>query len=290
MNDDYGCPWLMSVNVFDPHPGYDAPTEYADRYNPDELPEMPFAEADIAHNERLSTHMFQGRPQAPGRRQKEALASYYGMIELIDENVGRMLDALEQTGQREKTLVIFTSDHGNLIGDHGLNMKGCRFYEGLVNVPLIFSWPGRIQQDRVCDCLVELTDIAPTLADYAGVDLEWTHGLSLVPILSGEDREFRPHAYVRSEFYDTLNMKAPHGDPNTHVASYATMYRTDRYKLNVYHGNDYGELYDLQADPRELHNLWEHPEHQAVKHDLIKMSFDASIVISDPGPRRIGRF
>ena len=65
------------------------------------------------------------------------------MIEQIDDNVGRMLDALERSGQLENTVVIFTSDHGETLGDHGLLLKGCRFYEGLVRVPLIMSWPGR---------------------------------------------------------------------------------------------------------------------------------------------------
>ena len=73
------------------------------------------------------------------------------MIKLIDDQLGRMLSALEETGQLENTIVIFMSDHGELLGDHGLIQKGCRFYDGLVRVPLIFSCPGRIQQGVVSD-------------------------------------------------------------------------------------------------------------------------------------------
>ena len=71
------------------------------------------------------------------------IARYYAMIELIDHNVGRLLEALERTGQRERTVIVFTSDHGEMLGDHGLLLKGCRFYEGLARVPLIWWGPGR---------------------------------------------------------------------------------------------------------------------------------------------------
>lgn len=283
-------PWLMSVNIFDPHPPYDAPGAYADRYDPDQLPEPVFVESDLEHQNRLASHFFQTPAKKPDRKCREQLASYYGMIELVDENVGRMLRTLEETGQRENTMVIFTSDHGNLIGDHGLSFKGCRFYEGLVRVPLIVSWPGHVQQGSIVEALVELTDIVPTLADCCGADLAWTHGRSLRPLLCGEEPEFRPHEYVRCEFYDTLNMETPSGNPDAHVPSYATMYRTDQWKLNVYHGNEYGELFDLAEDPDECNNLWEDPGVRDIKNELIRKSFDASMVITDPGPERIGRF
>ena len=102
-------------------------------------------------------------------------ARYYAMIELIDHNVGRLLEALERTGQREHTLIVFTSDHGETLGDHGLLLKGCRFYEGLVRVPLIWSWPGRFQPGLRTDALVELIDIVPTLLDLAGLPLPAAH-------------------------------------------------------------------------------------------------------------------
>jgi arylsulfatase A-like enzyme len=290
MHEERSTPWLMSVNIFDPHPPFDAPSSYRDRYDPATLPKPLFRETDIAIQERLKTHTFQSYSGAPGLLQQQEKASYYGMIELIDENIGRMLDALEATGQRDNTVVIFTSDHGEMLGDHGLTLKGCRFYEGLARVPLIISWSGHFRAGVRCDALVELTDLAPTLAELAGIDLPWTHGHSLCPILDGSHSDFKPHAYVRSEFYDTLNMHAPDGNPLQHVPSYATMYRDARHKLVVYHGSDCGELYDLQNDPDEFDNLWEHPEAQETKNRLRQLSFDASITIADPGPRRIGRY
>merc|ERR1711964_884467 len=97
---------------------------------------------------------------------------------IIDRNVGRLLDFLDKSGQREETLVIFTSDHGEMLWDHGLAAKGCRFYEGLVRVHLIFSWPGRVQQGVRSDALVELTDIVPTLTDVIGSTMSWVQGRS----------------------------------------------------------------------------------------------------------------
>ena len=166
------------------------------------------------------------------------------MIELIDEQVGRMLEALSRTGQRDNTVVIFMSDHGEMLGDHGLTAKGCRFYEGAVRVPLIVSWRGRFRQGLVADGLVELTDLAPTLAELTGAALAWTHGRSLLPILTGAADPERHHEYVRCEYYDALNMYLPQ-EPDRHMPCWATMYRDERHKLVSYHGLDYGELYDL---------------------------------------------
>lgn len=290
INEERDEPWLLSVNIFDPHSPFDAPASYAERYNPEKLPPPLFRESDLAVQERLKSHYFQSRAERPGAPQQRNKASYYGMIELIDENVGRLLAELERTGQRENTVVIFTSDHGEMLGDHGLTLKGCRFYEGAVRVPLIISWPGHFERGRVCDALVELTDLAPTLADIAHIDLPWTHGASLCPILDGTRPDFRPHDYVRCEYYDTLNMEFPDGDPARHRPGYATMYRDQRWKLNLFHGIDYGELYDLENDPDEFVNLWEDAAAQSIKCRLIKQSFDASIVITDPGATRIGRY
>ena len=97
------------------------------------------------------------------------------MIKLIDDQVGRILAALEDSGQRENTIVIFTSDHGEMLGDHGLIQKGCRFYEGLTRVPLIWSWPGAFEADLRSPALVELTDIAPTLLEVCGLPAPSVH-------------------------------------------------------------------------------------------------------------------
>lgn len=289
MEEERAGPWLMSVNIFDPHPAFDAPKQYEERYDPHDLPPPLYRESDQAVMDRLKTHVFQSPCREPGPAQMRNKASYYGMIELIDENVGRMLQALERTGQRDNTVVVFTSDHGEMVGDHGLTGKGCRFYEGGVRVPLILSWPGRFAAGARYDGLTELTDLAPTLAELAGIESGPCDGVSLLPVLEDPAASSSHRAYVRCEFYDTLNMHAPHA-PERHVPSYATMFRDERYKLCVYHGNDYGELYDLREDPDEFENLWESAAHQPLKLSLMKKSFDAAMIATDLGPEQIGRY
>ncbi len=207
-------------------------------------------------------------------------AAYYAMIKLIDDQVGRILNALEETNQLGNTLIVFTSDHGEMLGDHGLIQKGCRFYEGLVHVPLIMSWPGRFAEGLVADGLVELVDIAPTLLEEAQIGIpDWMQGISLASILKGEADPGTIRRNVRCEFYDALDQ--PDG-------TLATMYFDGRYKLIVYHGHNLGELYDLQSDPGEFINLWDDPSSAEIKMELLLHSFDSSMCIMDRGSPRIG--
>jgi arylsulfatase A-like enzyme len=202
------------------------------------------------------------------------------MIQLIDEQLGRILETLDETGQRENTVIIFTSDHGETLGDHGLIQKGCRFYEGLVRVPLIFSWQGQFANGLKSDALVELVDKAPTLLELAGLTVpEEMHGKSLLPILRDESDPNHHRDFVRCEYYDAVDL------PDH---SFATMYRNERYKLVVYHGHEAGELYDLINDPDEFENLWHVDAKQDIKFELLKQSFDASMLAMDRGSRRVG--
>ena len=295
MREEREEPWLASVNIYDPHPPFNPPPTYREMFDPADMPGPLFQESDLAQQQKLVDIDFQSigcRPdqldirdplhkdrETPGADARVLQAAYCAMIKQIDDQVGRILEALADTGQRENTVVIFTSDHGETLGDHGLIQKGCRFYEGLVRVPLIFSWPGHIAQGLVRDDLVELTDKAPTLLELAGMEVpEQMTGRSLLPILRGERNE--PHRdFVRCEYYDAL-------DETDH--SFATMYRDERYKLVLYHGHDLGELYDLEEDPGEFENMWDEPEAQPLKLDLMQNSFDASMLAMDRGPKRVG--
>ena len=298
MRQDHPGPWLASVNIYDPHPWFNPPRRYRDQFDPADMPGALFRDSDLEEQERLAFADFQSRVRRPDDLdirntyhipERDApyaandvrllQAAYCAMIKQVDDQLGRILAALDESGQRENTVVVFTSDHGETLGDHGLIQKGCRFYEGLVRVPLVFSWPGRIKAGQRRDDLVELSDKAPTLLELAGQEVpERMTGKSLAPILT--DAAPEPHRdFVRCEYYDAL--KAPDG-------TFATMYRDERYKLVVYHGRDYGELYDLQEDPDEFDNLWEDPAHAARRADLLKRSFDTSMLAMDRGPRRVG--
>jgi arylsulfatase len=172
------------------------------------------------------------------------------------------------------------SDHGETLVDHGLIQKGCRFYEGLVRVPLIWRWPARFGRGVRSDALVELIDVTPTLLELAGLPVpERMLGRSLLPILQGEAAPEQHRDFVRCEYYDAL------AEPD---GSFATMYRDERYKLVVYHGHNLGELYDLVEDPGEFENLWDSPKHAAVRCELMQRSFDASMLAADRGSERVG--
>lgn len=283
-------PWLLSVNIFDPHKPFDPPDEYRKRYHADSMPGPQYRESDYSSQEALADIDFQTPCRDPESfKAKELIADYYAMIELVDENVGRMLDALVKTGQRENTLVIFMSDHGEMLGDHGLLLKGCRFYDGLVRVPLILSWPGTIPEGEIKSDLVELTDIAPTLLEIAGQEIPPTmQGISLWPTLSGTTPEGGHRKFVRCEYYRALQLG---GEAlKSHAGSYATMIRDARYKLVVYHGHDKGELFDMESDPGEFDNLWDHPDYRDIRFELMKANFDALAFAVDLGPEATSEY
>ena len=316
--DTPGKPWLACVNIYDPHPPFNPPQEYRDRYDPAAMPGPLFRTGDLAQQKRLAAVDFQSKGRQPddldirspvlpvspapegtnaaraeagdpahalpahatARDARTLQAAYYAMIELIDDQVGRVLDALAASGQADDTLVIFTSDHGEMLGDHGLIQKGCRFYEGLVRVPLILSWPGRIRAGQRSDALVELTDLAPTLLEAAGEAVpEWMQGRSLLPMGTGGAPLDHHRDAVWCEYFDALD--APD-------ATRATMYRRGRHKLVVYHGHGLGELYDLERDPGEFDNLWDDPEHAALQASLLLDSYAAAMAAVDVGTRRVG--
>ena len=300
-------PWLMSVNPFDPHPPFDPPKSYLSRYDPEKLPYPLFKESDIDHQKAfvaidqqtrkaVNPHDMQAAPKSSmgsGEGDTASLppdlydprtirAAYYAMIELLDTQFGRILDTLEDTGQLQNTIIIFTSDHGELLGDHGLLYKGCRFYEALVHVPLIIVWPEKWQKNRRSKGLVELVDLAPTILEAAGVAIpESMQGLSLGGILDGSKDPDTHKQHVISEYYDAID----HPD-----GTHASMCFDGRYKSIVYHGHNRGELYDLKKDPEEYCDLWDKKEAQEVKLASLHRHLDAMMQTSSPGIQRTGSY
>ena len=168
-----------------------------------------------------------------------------------------------------------------MTGDHGLRLKGCRFYEALVRVPLIISYPEKFESGLRTDALVELTDLVPTLLDAANLPIpNRVQGHSLWPILSGQTNPDYHRDFVRSEFYQALPDKT----------SYATMIRDRRYKLVNYHGHNLGELFDLDTDPGEFNNLWDDDSYADIRFGLMKRSFDSLAMAIDIGSPRISGY
>ena len=290
IHEQNGAPWFFSYNCFAPHHPFDPPEEFLARYNPDDMP-LPKARPDELETkttyQQLDGKFSHNDPEGyditkmTDRDKREVTAAYYAMVELIDKQVGRMVAALEETGQLENTIVIFMSDHGEMLGDHGLFLKGPHFYDEAVRVPLIISWKDRFAADLRADCLMELIDITPTLLEAAEIDVPNTiQGRSLMPILLSQREAGHHRDYVFSEYYNAW----------THKHSYGSMLRTREEKIVVYHGTDQGELYDLKNDPDEFENLWNSPEHTKSKLRLMKACFDASVFTMDPCPIRLGPF
>jgi choline-sulfatase len=258
-------PWCLVAGFLAPHFPLIVPEPYFARYYPDnvDLPAFPpdhLAGQHPAHERVRRTFNLYDFSEDQIR---VARAAYYGLVTYMDDKIGRLLAALRETGQLEDTLVVYTSDHGELAGDHGLWWKNS-FYEQASRVPLILSWPGapeRVPAGASFRGAVSLLDLTRTLVDVAGApdpaDLD-LDGDSLLPPLqalaagdpAGAEAVWKDEAIV--EYYGHATNR-PH-----------RMLRTGRWKYAYYHGEP-AELYDLAADPQEFRNLAGQPEVAALE-------------------------
>ena len=234
-------PWLCYVPFNAPHDPRIAPKEYHDRYNahppplpPDFLPLHPFNNGNmIGRDEELAPW-----PRTP-EIVRQHLADYYAAISFMDAQIGRILDALYESGQQENTIIVFASDHGLAIGSHGLFGKQ-NLYEHSMHTPLIFAGPG-IPKDRKRDAFCYLLDIYPTLGAMTGIEApEGSEGLSLAPVIAGKKNSVRDSIF-------------------TAYKSVQRAIRDDRWKLIVYPQINKTQLFDLQTDPAETHDLAAYP-------------------------------
>ncbi|WP_031464468.1 sulfatase-like hydrolase/transferase [Sciscionella sediminilitoris] len=282
-----GKPFCFIANFFDPHHGFGAPKEYLDRYRPETLappitrpgeldgkPEIlrEASRESYAGHERGYTDYTAGELQA-------TRAAYYAMVSLIDDEVGRILDTLEQQGLAESTLVVFTSDHGEMLGDHQLMLKGPMLYEQAVRVPLILRWPGKLPAGQRRAELVQWLDLPSTILDAAGVSgLPRAQGQSLLPLAAGTG-EAAPRGWALAEY---RNSGHPY-DPPVHT----TMLRHGKWKIVVHHGDPAtsrtrtGELYDLETDPDELVNLWDEPDFARQRATSQELLLDVLVATED---------
>ena len=185
---------------------------------------------------------------------------YYGNITLVDDQVGRVLDVLERRGLVDETLIAFTSDHGDLLGDHLLLLKsGVTFYEGCVRVPYLIRYPQAFPRGAVCHSLVESIDLAPTFLELAGADPPATmQGRSLVGLADGKLDDWRDDAFSEIDLTINPRMHGPH-DPGSR--DYVAMICTRDWKYVHLPTLGIGELYHLAQDPHELYNLFYEPEY-----------------------------
>jgi arylsulfatase A-like enzyme len=215
---------------------------------------------------------------------------YYGMITMIDDEIGKILTYLDENKLNENTLIVFTSDHGDYQGDHGLIAKSPSLYDVLVRVPMIFRWTGHIDSGRVDDRFASHIDLMPTFADVAGIPCpEQAQGMNLIPFLVNENKgeAIRPFAVceygVQGEPYTQERLIAEglkdklytnpwndklswEGNPVA-LSGRITMIRTHDWKY-IDEPDGICELYDLNTDPYELNNLWNQPQVQVIQTEL----------------------
>ncbi len=288
----YAHPWLFSVNFFAPHFPFDAPAVRLERYldRLDDVPLPNYVEGELEDKpawqlarHRKPHYAYTGETDAGDPHEhRMCRAGYWAGCDQIDATVGTVLDALERTGQRENTIVIFTSDHGELLGDHGVYTKGPFLYDPTIRVPLIVSWPGHVPQGVRAPGLVELGDLAPTVLDAAGLPRHpGMQTRSLWPVLTGQAPADRIREDVYCEYYNSNPDKPP---------VFLTMVRTERHKLVAAHGHAVSELYDLQEDPGETRNLWNEPAGAGIKAEMLERLCDRMARTADPLPPRTGVF
>ncbi|NHA67261.1 sulfatase-like hydrolase/transferase [Phycicoccus flavus] len=286
-------PFFFVANFFDPHHGFGAPVEYVERYHAEslsrpttydgELDSKPDIQAEAS--KRSYAGHAKGFLEYSDEEVQDVRAAYYAMVTLVDDEVGRILDTLEGQGLAENTIVVFTSDHGEMLGDHQLMLKGPFMYDCAVRVPLLVRWPGVTEAGRRVEELVQWVDLGPTFLDAAGVDVPVGYqGRSLRPLLAGED-----DAGWRDWALCTYRDSGHAYDPAVHV----TMLRHGTLKYVVHHGDPAtartrdGELYDLATDPDELTNLWHDPEHAGDRLRLGELLLDVLVGAEDRSGARL---
>ena len=248
---DAGRPWALYVGFFSPHSPYFPPSPYdgmydlkqikPERYDPARQAGQPSWQRDNVRLENLHS-----------ASAKRRLAGYYGLTSHLDHQVGRLLDALDELELAERTLVVYTSDHGAPHGEHGFTRKNVSFYEGGVVVPAMLRLPGRLPAGRVVEPVVESIDLVPTMLALLGVDVPPAFvGTDLRPLAHGEAEAARGYAFASIDF---THQKRPE--------ERGLMVRTDGWKLCWYTTGE-GELFDLAADPGELQNLYGDAAHFA---------------------------
>lgn len=242
-------PWCCFVSVLEPHDPFICGEEAFAQYNVDALELPPNLHDDLAGRPGIYRKAAQVWQHWSDRQHREAAACYYASITEIDQQFGRLLDRLETAGQLENTIIVLTSDHGELLGAHGLYCKNFSAAEEIYNIPLVIAGPG-IASGAQADARVGLHDLCPTLLDLTGC----------APINTVDARSF----------IDLLRTPSASANFQTGYAEYfgGRMILTQRVVWHgswkfVFNGFDFDELYNIEDDPFELTNLAEKPHYSA---------------------------
>jgi len=256
-----GKPLFLALGFYRPHTPYIAPSRWFETYPPERitLADVPAGDRENKPVAALADRRYQAEMTEEQKRQ--AIQAYYASISFMDEQLGKVLDALESSGLSRNTVVVFVSDHGYQLGSHGLWQKKDLF-ENSTRSPLILVAPGHLDAGVHSDRVVELTDIYPTLVSLAGLVEPKTpiEGQNLLPVLSGQAP---PREYAFSQSWSAAYLVRPERR-GLEVMGYTI--RTDRYRYTEWsRGAEGVELYDYETDPLEFRNLAGEDSHAAVQ-------------------------
>ncbi len=250
-------PWCVYAGLIGPHDPFMVPQKYLDMYDLDDIP-LPDNYSDTMEDKpRVYQRMRRERfGQLSEREVREGIRHFWAYCTYLDDMFGRILSALESSGQAENTVVLFCADHGDYCGEHGLFCKGIPCFRGAYHVPAVVKWPkGIANPGRRVDEFVSLADFAPTFLELAGCEIPaGLYGQSLLPFLRDEQPESWRDALITQcngvELYFTQR---------------SILTKEHRYTFN---GFDFDELYDIKKDPGETVNLADDDSHSETKHEL----------------------
>jgi arylsulfatase len=267
-------PFFTWLSFPDPHTPYQAPEPYASMIDPADVPMLPVDTLEGKPERVKVAHLMDAMDTADEALIRQVRAIHYGMIRFIDDTLAKVFAKMDELGLTEHTIVIFTSDHGDSMGAHGIIQKHNFFYDSFNHVPFIMSTPGYAGPKRTPHP-VELIDVMPTLLELAGVPIPpGCQGRSLAPFLQ-ENPQYTPREFIVIESGEhgepvkvsdiTLRPQHPFDERYFVWCAYLDAWigkgkaiRTNEWKLCVY-ANGEGELYDLRQDPHELHNRIDDP-------------------------------
>ena len=287
--DNPGQPFALMCSFPDPHHPWTPPGRYWDMYDPKDMPVPETALAE-AHKERHVAWLWEERASGKAntesprmfasnpREIREILALTYGMITNIDDRIGMIMETLKESGLDKNTVVIFTADHGDLMGDHGAMLKGPLHYQGLLRVPFIWREPQAVPRGEVRQDLASSLDLAPSILRRANINPpNGVQGRALFSE-SGKPQESKRSAVLVEE----NNQRAYLGfETPVRVRTLIS----DTHRLSMFQDGEWGELYDLKNDPLEKRNLWDDPGSQQLKATLIADLVQLLIAHADTSPR-----
>jgi len=289
-NGDYGDnPFYVHCSFPDPHQPVWPPGRYRDMYKPEDV-ELP---KNFKNLEKLRNHPYLGQyiNVMPGAMLRETteeearkfIAFTYGTIALLDDCIGQILASLEKLGYADNTIVVYTSDHGDLMGEQGMLFKGPSAYMGVFHIPMIWRVPG-LTKPAISDALMSSIDYPKTLLNILGIPkrkqpLEM-QGYDMTPVLKdAENIENEPKDCCLIEHDEEVG---PLYVRLRHLI-------TKEFKLTLYEGHkDYGDLFDRKNDPDELNNLWFNNNYKDARFNMVNRLLQECLKVQTRYPKRLG--